>query len=303
MKTLGLGRNEVNKGRIIAGKAIARTVQKEIAAKAARLIQKGIFPKLGIILSGSGPSQIYAHSKERACAKVGIRVETVDFPADVKFEDLKKRVEKWNREKSVHGIIVQMPLPDKVDSARLLGLVDPAKDVDCLTPANLGMLVAGRPRFLPATPAGIVELLVRSQIRISGQRVVIIGRSEVVGKPLANILLLRGKRGDATVTVCHTKTRKLTEISRGADILIVAAGKPRFVKKEMVKHGAVVVDVGINQTDRGLVGDVDFEDVAPEVSAITPVPGGVGPMTVAMLLSNTVAAAAAQTGEADNAGI
>ncbi len=280
------------RARILDGKAVAREVRAEVKVRAGRLRERGIVPKLGIVLAGGfAPSQIYVRSKERACARAGIEVEVARFPDETTFEELRDRIQEWNQDKALHGMIVQLPLPGGIDSSKVLDLVKPGKDVDGLTSMNLGKLVAGRPEFMPATPAGIIELLVRSRVGISGRRVVVVGRSELVGKPLANILLLRGDRGDATVTVCHSKTRDLAEVCRSADILVVAAGRARLVDGDMVKPGAVVIDVGINRTEQGLVGDVDFDSVAAKASAITPVPGGVGPMTVAMLLVNTVKAA------------
>ncbi|MEO0080284.1 MAG: bifunctional 5,10-methylenetetrahydrofolate dehydrogenase/5,10-methenyltetrahydrofolate cyclohydrolase [candidate division WOR-3 bacterium] len=274
---------------MLDGKAVAAAIRKELAQRVARLKALGVTPKLGVLLAGSFvPSQIYVRNKERACAAVGIEVETARFPDSVSIGEITDTVRRWNEDANVHGMIVQLPLPGRIERDAILELVDPRKDADGLTPANLGRLVSGHPRVLPATPAGIIELLVRFQIPIAGQRVVVIGRSELVGKPLANILLMRGAKGDATVTVCHTKTKDLPDICRQAQILIVAAGRAGLVTGEMVTPGVVVVDAGINRTEQGIVGDVDFDSVAQKARAITPVPGGVGPMTVAMLLVNTV---------------
>jgi len=285
--------------RILDGKTTARQVRAELAEKVTGLRSRGVAPKLGIILAGSyAPSQIYVRSKERACRKACVEVETRLFGDDVSFEALRDQVEQWNRDRAVHGMIVQLPLPKGINEAAVLESVDPAKDVDGLTPVSLGRLVSGRPSFLPATPAGIIELLVRNQITISGRRVVIVGRGALVGKPLVNLLLLRGARADATVTVCHTRTRDLAASCLSADILVAAAGRPRLITGDMVGDGVVVVDAGTNSIDGKLVGDVDFDTVAPKASAITPVPGGVGPMTVAMLLANVVLAAEQEAGSA-----
>ncbi len=287
--------------RILDGKSTARDVRREVKTRAARLREQGVVPGLRILLAGGfAPSAIYVRNKERACARVGIGVEVARFPDGVSYTELKQLVLRWNDDQAVHGVIVQLPLPAGLDSGRLIEELNPAKDVDGLTPTSLGRLVAGRPGFLPATPAGIVELLSRNGIEVAGKDVVVVGRSELVGKPLANILLLRDKRGDATVTVCHSKTRDLAGVCRRAEILVVAVGHPGLVTGDMVRPGAVVVDVGINRTDDGLVGDVDFPAVVEVASAITPVPGGVGPMTVAMLLVNTVTAAEEQSKEMPN---
>ena len=272
------------KAMIIDGRAIARAVRREVRERTAKLKARGVVPGLGIVLAGGyAPSEIYVRSKERAGARVGIRVEIARFGDDVRREQLIEQVGRWNDDDRMHGMIVQLPLPDGIDSGPVIDAISPDKDADGLTPVSLGRLLAGRPRLVPATPAGIVELLVRSDIDIAGRSVVVVGRSELVGKPLANLLLLTGTRGDATVTVCRT-----------ADILVVAAGRPRLVTADMVRPGAVVIDVGTNRVGDELVGDVDFAGVARVASAITPVPGGVGPMTVAMLLHNTVRAAEAR---------
>jgi methylenetetrahydrofolate dehydrogenase (NADP+)/methenyltetrahydrofolate cyclohydrolase len=215
------------------------------------------------------------------------------LPADATQDELLSLIAKLNRAKDepVHGILVQLPLPRQMEVSRILHAISPQKDVDGFHPENVGRLVQGMPRFLPCTPAGIQQLLIRSGIETAGRHVVVVGRSETVGKPMALLLMQRGKGADATVTVCHSKTRDLASITRQADILIVAIGQPEFIKADMVKPGAVVVDVGIHRTERGLVGDVDFAAVSQVAGRITPVPGGVGPLTVAMLLVNTLAAA------------
>lgn len=285
----------MNKPLILDGKKTAQTIQEELNRDVAELKGKGINPKLVIILVGKNPaSLIYVNSKEKACRKIGIEVETVRLPESASVDEVADAIVKSNGDKAVHGIVLQLPLPSHLNEFSFIELIEPEKDVDGLTPVNLGRLVAGKSKFVPATPAGIVELLVRNSIPISGRRVVIVGRGELVGKPLANLLLLRGERGDATVTVCHSKTPDLAMFCREAEILIVATGKPGLVTGDMVTEGVVVVDAGINRTENGIVGDVEFDSVAVKAGAITPVPGGVGPMTVAMLLFNVVKAAKRQ---------
>jgi methylenetetrahydrofolate dehydrogenase (NADP+)/methenyltetrahydrofolate cyclohydrolase len=224
---------------------------------------------------------------------VGIESQLHRLAADTTLDDVLKLLAKLNKDDAVHGILVQLPLPAQIDAARVLSAISPAKDVDTFHPENVGRLVQGRPRFLPCTPHGVQQLLVRSGIEIAGRHVVIVGRSDIVGKPLAIMLSQRGAGGDATVTLCHSRTSDLAAITRLADILVVAIGRPKFLTPQMVKPGAVVVDVGINRTDEGLVGDVDFDAVREVAGAITPVPGGVGPLTRAMLLRNTLSAAQA----------
>ncbi len=277
---------------ILDGKKVARAIRNELSKKVADLKSKGVFPKLTIVLVGNDPpSLIYVANKEKACQQIGVEVEKFHLAADVSREMVKEAICRCNDDKGVHGIILQLPLPGHLDADELIETINPEKDVDGLTAANLGRLLQGRPRYIPATPAGIIELLGRYSITTAGRHVVIVGRGELVGKPLANLLLFKGERGDATVTVCHSKTPNLAAICRSAEILIVAAGKPGLINDSMVNMETVVVDAGINRTENGIVGDVDFNRVAPKVRAITPVPGGVGPMTVAMLLSNTVQAA------------
>ena len=251
------------------------------------------------MLVGDDPaSAVYVRSKERAAAEAGIRGRVVRLPSSATEEELLENVRTLNADDSVHGILVQLPLPPQIDEDRVIETISPHKDVDGLHPANMGRLMAGRPRFVPATPAGIREMLLRSGHSPEGRHVVVCGRSNIVGKPVANLLMQRGEGANATVTVCHTRTADLAEITRQADILIAAIGRPRAITAEMVSDGVVVVDVGINRVDaperkRGyrLVGDVDFGPVSEKAAAITPVPGGVGPMTIAMLLSNTLDAA------------
>jgi methylenetetrahydrofolate dehydrogenase (NADP+)/methenyltetrahydrofolate cyclohydrolase len=277
---------------ILDGKAVAKAVRAELARRVAELEARGTMPGLRILLVGSDPaSQVYVSSKEKASAGIGVNARAERLPESASFADVAGVIESWNRDPAVHGFIVQLPLPRGIDSHEVLKLVSPDKDVDGLSPASLGALAAGRPGFMPATPSGIIELLLRNGITIPGKRVVIVGRGELVGKPLASMLLLRGERGDATVTVCHSRTQDLGAVCRTAEILVVAVGRARLVTGEMVSEGVVVVDAGTSSVGGRLVGDVDFETVAAKASAITPVPGGVGPMTVAMLLANTVKAA------------
>lgn len=277
---------------ILDGKKVSRLIREELKDRVVTLRKNGIVPKLAIVLVGEyEPSLIYVTNKERACRSTGIEVETFRLGANVEESRVVEIINRCNEDRNIHGIILQLPLPGHLDKDKLLEVIKPEKDVDGLTPVNLGKLAAGKPRFIPATPSGIVELLLRYSISPKGRRVVIVGRGELVGKPLANLLLMKGERGDATVTVCHSQTLDLKSICRAGEILIVAAGKPGLIKGDMVSQGAVVVDAGIHRTEQGIVGDVDFESVAKVAGAITPVPGGVGPMTVAMLLYNTVEAA------------
>jgi methylenetetrahydrofolate dehydrogenase (NADP+)/methenyltetrahydrofolate cyclohydrolase len=278
---------------ILDGKALAATIRSEIAeATAAFVASSHVVPKLAAVLVGGDPaSEVYVRNKQRACEEAGIDNVLHRLPEDVEEAQLLELVAEFNQDRSVHGILVQLPLPSQMTTAKVLQAVDPTKDVDAFHPENVGRLVQGKPRFLPCTPQGIQQLLIRQQIETAGRHVVVIGRSDIVGKPIACMLSNRGIGGDATVTLCHSKTRKLDTISRQAEILIVAIGRPKFVTGEMVQKDAVVIDVGIHRTDEGLVGDVDYASVAPLASAITPVPGGVGPLTVAMLLQNTLRAA------------
>ncbi|MCD4726482.1 MAG: bifunctional 5,10-methylenetetrahydrofolate dehydrogenase/5,10-methenyltetrahydrofolate cyclohydrolase, partial [Pirellulales bacterium] len=227
--------------------------------------------------------------------KAGIASQLHTPPAKISTEELLALIDRLNRDPAVHGVLVQLPLPEQIDERQVLEAVDPIKDVDAFHPENVGRLVQGRPRFLPCTPHGILQMLKRNDIPTAGANVVVVGRSDIVGKPMAILLMQRGEGGDATVTVCHSRTRDLAEVTRSADILIVAIGRPKFVTAEMVKPGAVVIDVGMNRTEDGLAGDVDFQGVRQVAGRITPVPGGVGPMTIAMLLHNTLTAARLQT--------
>jgi methylenetetrahydrofolate dehydrogenase (NADP+)/methenyltetrahydrofolate cyclohydrolase len=277
---------------IIDGKAIAAEVRAEVAEEAKELGDKGVMPGLATVLVGEDPaSHVYVRAKRKACAEVGVRSWDHDLPASTPEDELLSLIERLNADDDVHGILVQLPLPEHVDEERVLDAVSPYKDADGFHPYNLGRLVTGNPVVAPATPAGIQQLLLRTNVETSGADVVIVGRSNIVGKPLANLLVQKAAGANATVTVCHTATRDLIEHTKRADILIAAAGKAHAITAPMIKAGAVVIDVGINRTEDGLVGDVDFEAAKEVASAITPVPGGVGPMTIAMLLKNVCALA------------
>jgi methylenetetrahydrofolate dehydrogenase (NADP+)/methenyltetrahydrofolate cyclohydrolase len=273
---------------IIDGKAIAQTIREELKAEVASLREaRGVQPGLATVLVGDDPaSHVYVKTKWKACDEVGIAPFPYELPDSTHQEELLAIIEDLNKNPEVHGILVQLPLPGHLDEAAVLEAVDPAKDVDGFHPTNVGRLVAGTAELLPCTPAGIIELIDRTGIPIEGAEAVVVGRSAIVGKPLALLLLHR----HATVTICHTRTRDLAATALRADILVAAAGRPGVVTADMVKPGACVIDVGINRVEGKLVGDVDFEAARPVAGAITPVPGGVGPMTVAMLLTNTLRA-------------
>ncbi|MEX0713662.1 MAG: bifunctional 5,10-methylenetetrahydrofolate dehydrogenase/5,10-methenyltetrahydrofolate cyclohydrolase [Pirellulales bacterium] len=279
---------------ILDGKELAHQMQADLAVEVAEFIENNsVFPRLDVVLIGdNAASEVYVRNKRQACERAGIDGHLHRLPAGVSIEEMLALVHKLNKDPDVHGILVQLPLPSGLDPARVLQAVNPLKDVDAFHPENVGLLVQGRPRFVPCTPHGIVELLKRRSVPIAGRHVVILGRSDIVGKPLANLLLQRGT--DATVTVCHSRTPDVGRLTRLADILVVAIGRPRFVTAEMVQPGAAVIDVGMNRTPEGLVGDVDFESVREVAGMITPVPGGVGPLTVTMLLHNTLVAARVQ---------
>jgi methylenetetrahydrofolate dehydrogenase (NADP+)/methenyltetrahydrofolate cyclohydrolase len=281
---------------LLDGKALAQRIQAELADEVADFIlNNATTPCLAAVLVGdNAASEVYVKSKRRACERVGIESRLHRLPQTAPEEELLKLIGKLNKDETVHGILVQLPLPPGMDENRALSAVSPLKDVDCFHPENVGRLVQGRPRYLPCTPSGIQQLLVRSGIETAGRHVVVVGRSEIVGKPMANMLMQRGRGADATVTVCHSRTLDLASITRQADILIAAIGRPRLITAEMVKPGAAVIDVGINRTEQGLVGDVDFAAVLQVAAYITPVPGGVGPLTVTMLLANTLQAAKVQ---------
>ena len=284
--SFGRGRNVAV--RIIDGKRIAAAVREEIRERIRRLRQDNVgIPGLAVILAGDDPaSAAYVRSKATACEEVGIASRQITFPGYLSQDELIDSVQELNRDAGIHGILVQLPLPKHLDERAVLETVNPAKDVDGFTYANIGRLVENRASFVPCTPAGILELLDREEIAIAGRRAVVVGRSEIVGKPVAMLLVHR----NATVTICHSRTADLAAETRRADILIAAVGRPRLITGDMVKPGAVVIDVGVNRVEGRLVGDVDFDSVTPVAAAITPVPGGVGPMTVAMLLRNTLQA-------------
>ncbi len=281
------------------GVALGKQIRGEVAEQVVAL---GITPGLAVVLVGEDPaSQVYVRSKGRACEQAGMHSETIRLPATTNQAGLLAAIDRLNADPAIHGMLVQLPLPDHLDTDTVIRRIDPAKDVDGFHPINIGKVVLGDPTgFRPATPYGIQQMLIRSGIETTGAHAVIVGRSTIVGRPMASLLIQNGPGGNATVTTCHSRSKDLGAITRSADILVVAIGRPRCVTAEMVKEGAVVIDVGINRvedasTERGyrLVGDVDFEAVAPLASAITPVPGGVGPMTIAMLLVNTLQAARA----------
>ncbi len=279
---------------ILDGKAYAETIRAGIAARVAELRAQfgGRVPGLAVVLVGDvAASQVYVRNKENACKAAGMNGSVVRLPSNVDEERLLAAIDELNADPAVHGIIVQLPLPSQIDEARVLERVDPEKDVDGFHPVNLGKLLADKPHFVPCTPSGVHHLILATGVNIRGAHAVIVGRSRIVGKPMAHLLLTKGHGGDATVTVCHSRTRNLDEITRQADILVVALGQPEFIKGDAIKPGAVVIDVGINRrSDGSLCGDVDFASAVDVASWITPVPGGVGPMTVAMLLSNTLLA-------------
>jgi methylenetetrahydrofolate dehydrogenase (NADP+)/methenyltetrahydrofolate cyclohydrolase len=279
--------------RILDGKALAAQMQAEIAAATAeKLASGGPRPGLATVLVGNDPaSHVYVRNKRAACEKAGMTSFKHELPATTSQADLLKLIDQLNRDASVHGILVQLPLPKQINEAAVIRAIAPHKDVDCFHPENVGLLTIGQPRFKPCTPHGVQQLLERNGISVAGQHVVVVGRSNIVGKPLALLLMQKSPGGDATVTVCHSRSRDLAAITRGADIVVVAIGQARFLKADMVRPGAVVVDVGTNRTAEGkLCGDVDFAAVSEVASAISPVPGGVGPMTITMLLHNTLEA-------------
>jgi len=282
--------------KLIDGKKISAEIREELKQEVKKMDKQ---PGLIAILVGDNPASMsYVKAKHKACEEVGIYSEVLRLPEDIKEKDLLQLVSEYNKKRDIHGILVQLPLPKHISEEKVIKEISESKDVDGFHAVSLGKMVRGQDTFLPATPAGIQELLMRSDNSPQGKNVVVVGRSNIVGKPIANILLQKGKNADATVTVVHSRTKDMASFTREADILIVAIGQPEFIKGNMVKEGAVVIDVGINRVEdstkeRGykLVGDVDFEDVKSKVKAITPVPGGVGPMTITMLLKNTVKAA------------
>jgi len=283
---------------LLDGKKLAQTIQGEIASAAAAFEQKhGLRPGLAAVLVGNNPaSHIYVRNKRKACAQTGIDSWLHELPEETSQVQLLDLIASLNADAKVHGILVQLPLPRQIDEATIIRAVTPIKDVDGFGPENLGLLVTSQPRYVPGTPAGVHQLLIRNGVALAGAHVVIVGRSNIVGKPLALILMQKAAGANATVTVCHSRSNNLAALTRQADVVVVAIGQAEFLKADMVRPGAVVVDVGINRLKDGkLVGDVDFAGVSQVASAISPVPGGVGPMTITMLLQNTLAAATLQT--------
>ena len=282
------------KAQRIDGKAISDQIKEEAALEAQKLQRQGITPCLAVVLVGNDPaSMVYVNNKKKACEKVGILSRSYELPEDTEEKDLLALVEQLNMDNSVHGVLVQLPLPPQIDEEKVILAVDPKKDVDCFHPLNVGLLHTGQKGFLPCTPAGVLELIERSGHTLEGKRCVVIGRSHNVGKPTAMLLLQK----NGTVTICHSKTKDLKGICKEADILVSAVGKLHTVTKDMVKEGAVVIDVGMNRNENGkLCGDVDFDDVCEVAGAVSPVPGGVGLMTVAMLMKNCITAAKLQNG-------
>ena len=271
---------------IIDGKKISQEIKDELREKMAELKQKGESRCLAVIQVGDDPaSSVYVNNKKKACEYIGIDSESYHLPEETTEKELLELIDGLNRKPEVNGILVQLPLPKKIDEDKILLAISPEKDVDGFHPVNVGNLSIGRPGFVSCTPAGVIQLLKRAGIEIEGKECVVLGRSNIVGKPMAMLLL----RENGTVTVCHSRTKDLKEITKRADILVAAIGKPKFIAADYVKEGAVVIDVGIHRNENGkLCGDVDFESVAPHCAAITPVPGGVGPMTIAMLMHNCV---------------
>lgn len=292
---------------LLDGVAIAATIRTEVAEQVRTLAARGIIPGLAVVLIGEDPaSQVYVRSKGKACLEAGMHSETIRMPADSPAAEVLATIDRLNADPAIHGILCQLPLPPHINAEEVLQRIDPGKDVDGFHPVNVGKVVLGDPTaFKPATPYGIQQILLRSGLETRGARAVIVGRSTIVGRPMANLLIQSGPGGDATVTVAHSRTRDLPSVCREADILVVAIGRPEFIGADAVKPGAAVIDVGINRVDdasrpRGyrLVGDVAFDAVREVAGAITPVPGGVGPMTIAMLLRNTLQAAQLRHGAA-----
>lgn len=284
----------------IDGKQISAEIRSEVAAEVVRLKAAGVEPGLAVILVGENPASVsYVTAKERACEEVGIRSFPIRMTADTEEAVLLAEIERLNQDPAVHGILVQLPLPKHIDEAAVIRAISPEKDVDGFHPISLGKMMLGEDTFLPCTPHGIVQLLRRSGVETSGKHVVVVGRSNIVGKPVANLLIQKGAGANATVTICHTGTKDMASFTRQADILIVAAGRPNTVTADMVKPGVVVIDVGVNRIEDAtkkngfrLVGDVDYPAISQIADKITPVPGGVGPMTIAMLMANTAKSAA-----------
>lgn len=281
---------------IIDGKKISTEIKEELKNKTLKLKEEyNVVPGLALLLVGDNPSsQVYVSSKEKACKEIGFKSIVIHLPEQTSESEVLSYIDQWKNDKTIHGILVQLPLPKHIDENRIIQSIPPSKDVDGFHPENIGRLVIGLPGFIPCTPAGIMELIKRFKIETKGKHVVVVGRSNIVGKPIANLLYQKKENANSIVTICHTATNDLSYYTKQADILITAIGVPRLIKAKDVKDGVVVIDVGINRVEdktkeKGyrLVGDVDFEDVAPKTYAITPVPGGVGLMTIAMLLTNT----------------
>ena len=279
---------------IIDGKAVSKKVKEDVKAECEQLKAKGITPGLAVIIVGDDPaSQVYVHNKEVACEACGFYSVKYALPAETTQDELNELVDKLNKDDKINGILCQLPLPSHLDDKEVINRIDPLKDVDAFHPVNVGAIMIGDYNYLPCTPAGVMELIHSTGIDVSGKKAVVIGRSNIVGKPMAMLLL----HENATVEITHSRTQNLADITKEADILVAAIGKAKFVKADMVKDGAVVIDVGMNRDENGkLCGDVDFDDVKDKCSFITPVPGGVGPMTIAMLMKNTLTAAKIQNG-------
>ncbi len=275
--------------KVIKGSELSKTIRAELKKEVEQLTQAGVRPGLAVLLVGDDPaSHVYVGRKEKACADLGVYSEVYRLPASTGQEELLQRIGELNRKPEIHGILVQLPLPSHISEKAVIDAIAPEKDVDGFHPINVGNMMIGEPSLLPCTPAGILEMLKYSGVEIAGKHAVVVGRSNIVGKPVAQLLL----REHATVTICHSRTPNIAEITRQADILVVAVGKPKMIGAEHVKPGAVVIDVGVNRLEDGtLAGDVDFDDVSKIAGMITPVPGGVGPMTITMLMKNTVEAA------------
>lgn len=279
---------------IIDGKAVSKKVKEDVKAECEQLKAKGVTPGLAVIIVGDDPaSQVYVHNKEVACEACGFYSVKYALPAETTQEELNALIDKLNKDDKINGILCQLPLPSHLDDKEVINRIDPLKDVDAFHPVNVGAIMIGDYNYLPCTPAGVMELIHSTGVDVSGKKAVVMGRSNIVGKPMAMLLL----HENATVEITHSRTQNLTDVTKEADILVAAIGKAKFVKADMVKDGAVVIDVGMNRDENGkLCGDVDFEDVKDKCSFITPVPGGVGPMTIAMLMKNTLTAAKIQNG-------
>jgi methylenetetrahydrofolate dehydrogenase (NADP+)/methenyltetrahydrofolate cyclohydrolase len=290
--------------KILDGKAIAQDIRAELKTRVAELKKQGIVPGLGVLLVGDDPaSRSYVTAKEKACEETGLYSREIKLPATASHKEILDVVNAFNADKQIDGILVQLPLPDSSMEQSVIEAIDPDKDVDGFHPVNVGRMMLGLPAFLPCTPHGVLQILKRSGIKTSGAHVVVIGRSNIVGRPLVNLLSQKSELGDATVTMCHTRTKNMAELTRQADIVVAAVGRPNTVTADMIKPGAVVIDVGVNRIEDAtkkngfrLAGDVDYAAVAEKASAITPVPGGVGPMTITMLLANTVESAVRRHG-------